>query len=180
VGEGRSQLRIAVSSTGPASSRRCAAVAAWSFAWRTIWTGCPSSARALSISLSYDKAYIACRVDRLLQANELPRHAAADPDQRPSGPARKNSESRPCFITHSVFGRTPGTSEYYETAARVLSCPVPVPAECDGPHVRRTKTTCYYPRLLRVDLAHRKRAAEALWFTTDNRLAEGCSGISFS
>ncbi|OHB67029.1 MAG: hypothetical protein A2Y77_12765 [Planctomycetes bacterium RBG_13_62_9] len=36
------------------------------------------------------------------------------------------------------------------------------------------KSTCYYPRLLALNLAHQKRAAEALWFTTDNRLAEGC------
>jgi branched-subunit amino acid aminotransferase/4-amino-4-deoxychorismate lyase len=36
------------------------------------------------------------------------------------------------------------------------------------------KTTNYYPRLLALTLARQKGAAEALWFTTDNRLAEGC------
>ena len=34
--------------------------------------------------------------------------------------------------------------------------------------------TLFYPRLLALNLAHQRRAAEALWFTTDNCLAEGC------
>ena len=36
------------------------------------------------------------------------------------------------------------------------------------------KTTCYGPRLAALRAAHEKLAAEALWFTTENRLAEGC------
>jgi len=36
------------------------------------------------------------------------------------------------------------------------------------------KTTSYFSRMLGLNLAHQKRAAEALWFTVDNRLAEGC------
>ena len=36
------------------------------------------------------------------------------------------------------------------------------------------KTTSYYPRLLALNLAHQEHAVEALWLTTDNRLAEGC------
>jgi len=36
------------------------------------------------------------------------------------------------------------------------------------------KTICYYPRLLALNLAHQRRAAEAIWFTMENRLAEGC------
>ena len=28
--------------------------------------------------------------------------------------------------------------------------------------------------MITLNIAHQKRAAEALWFTTDNRLAEGC------
>ena len=36
------------------------------------------------------------------------------------------------------------------------------------------KTTSYFSRMLGLQFAHRKRAAEALWFTVDNRLAEGC------
>ncbi len=36
------------------------------------------------------------------------------------------------------------------------------------------KTGCYFSRILARQEAQRKGAAEALWFTTDNRLAEGC------
>lgn len=36
------------------------------------------------------------------------------------------------------------------------------------------KTTCYGPRLMALRDAHAKLAAEALWFTTENALAEGC------
>jgi len=36
------------------------------------------------------------------------------------------------------------------------------------------KTGCYFPRVLARQEAHRKGADEALWYTADNRLAEGC------
>ncbi len=36
------------------------------------------------------------------------------------------------------------------------------------------KTGCYFPRILARQEAHRKGATEALWFTPDKRLAEGC------
>ncbi|MHC4574009.1 MAG: aminotransferase class IV, partial [Planctomycetota bacterium] len=36
------------------------------------------------------------------------------------------------------------------------------------------KTTNYLSRMIALRQAHQKRAAEALWFTVDNRLAEGC------
>jgi branched-subunit amino acid aminotransferase/4-amino-4-deoxychorismate lyase len=36
------------------------------------------------------------------------------------------------------------------------------------------KTTCYAPRLIALKLAHEKLATEALWFTTENKLTEGC------
>jgi branched-chain amino acid aminotransferase len=40
--------------------------------------------------------------------------------------------------------------------------------------VYRHKTTNYFSRMIALKLAHQKGAAEALWFTVDNRLAEGC------
>jgi branched-subunit amino acid aminotransferase/4-amino-4-deoxychorismate lyase len=36
------------------------------------------------------------------------------------------------------------------------------------------KTTSYFSRMLALQIAHSKGAAEALWFTTSNFLAEGC------
>jgi len=36
------------------------------------------------------------------------------------------------------------------------------------------KTTSYFSRIFALSIAHQKRAAEALWFTTEGLLAEGC------
>jgi len=36
------------------------------------------------------------------------------------------------------------------------------------------KTTNYFARIIALNLARQKRATEAIWFTIDNRLAEGC------
>jgi branched-chain amino acid aminotransferase len=36
------------------------------------------------------------------------------------------------------------------------------------------KTTSYFSRISALAAAHQKRAAEAIWFTIDGRLAEGC------
>jgi branched-chain amino acid aminotransferase len=36
------------------------------------------------------------------------------------------------------------------------------------------KTGCYFPRILARQEAHRRGAQEALWYTPDHRLAEGC------
>ncbi|HUT45875.1 MAG TPA: aminotransferase class IV, partial [Sedimentisphaerales bacterium] len=36
------------------------------------------------------------------------------------------------------------------------------------------KTISYFSRMLALKWAHQRRATEALWFTVDNRLAEGC------
>jgi branched-subunit amino acid aminotransferase/4-amino-4-deoxychorismate lyase len=73
------------------------------------------------------------------------------------------------LITATAF--RPYPPEYYETGVLVLLCPFRQNAT--DPTCGH-KTTSYYPRLLALNLAHQNRAAEAVWFTTDNRLAEGC------
>jgi branched-chain amino acid aminotransferase len=127
------------------------------------------SAATLSIPHSYDKPYISNAVSQVLQANgltearlrlTLTNGPLAGPDER-----RKPT----LLITATEF--RPYPSEYYETGAVVILCPFRQNAT--DPTCGH-KTTSYYPRLLALNLAHQKRAAEALWFTTDNRLAEGC------
>lgn len=44
------------------------------------------------------------------------------------------------------------------------------PADPIGGH----KTINFFPRLIALQQAQQKKAGEALWFTTNNRLAEGC------
>jgi branched-chain amino acid aminotransferase len=128
-----------------------------------------SSAHALSISYPYEKAYIREAIDRLLQANEL-----AEARLRltlTNGPLAQPEEQRKPTLLITATAFRPYPSEYYGSGVLVVLCPFRQNAT--DPTCGH-KTTCYYPRLLALDLAHRKRAAEALWFTTDNRLAEGC------
>ncbi len=128
-----------------------------------------ASARALSISYPYEKAYIRGAIDRLLQANQL-----AEARLRltlTNGPLAQPEERRKPTLLITATAFRPYPPEYYETGVLVILCPFRQNAT--DPTCGH-KTTCYYPRLLALNLAHQKRAAEALWFTTDNRLAEGC------
>jgi len=65
----------------------------------------------------------------------------------------------------------PYPDEYYKNGVLVVLCPFR--QNVIGPTVGH-KTTSYFARMVALDLARQKRAAEALWFTVDNRLAEGC------
>ena len=128
-----------------------------------------SSARTLSISYPFETTYIREAIDRLLQANEL-----AEARLRltlTNGPLMVPEEQRRPTLLITATEFRPYPPEYYRTGVLVILCPFRQnPTEPTCGH----KTTSYYPRLLALDLAHQKRAAEALWFTTDNRLAEGC------
>jgi branched-chain amino acid aminotransferase len=128
-----------------------------------------SSARALSISYPYEKTYIREAIDRLLQANQL-----AEARLRltlTNGPLAQPEDQRKPTLLITATAFRPYPPEYYETGVLVILCPFRQNAtDPTSGH----KTTSYYPRLLALNLAHQKRAAEALSFTTDNRLAEGC------
>jgi len=73
------------------------------------------------------------------------------------------------LITAAVLTAYP--PEYYRKGVMVVLCPYrqnPNDPTCGH------KVTSYFSRMMGLSLAHKKRAAEALWFTVDNRLAEGC------
>jgi branched-chain amino acid aminotransferase len=73
------------------------------------------------------------------------------------------------LITATQF--TPYPKEYYDKGVRVILTDFrqnPKDPTCGH------KTTCYAPRLMALRNAHEKLATEALWFTTENKLAEGC------
>jgi branched-chain amino acid aminotransferase len=128
-----------------------------------------ASARALSIAHPFEQAYLREALDKVLQANQL-----ADARLRltlTNGPLLTAPEQRRPTLLITATEFRPYPPEYYQTGVLVILCPFRQnPTEPTCGH----KTTSYYPRLLALDLAHQKRAAEALWFTTDNRLAEGC------
>ncbi len=127
------------------------------------------SAAALSINNTYERKYITEAIYKVLQANKL-----TDGRLRltlTSGPMSESEEHRKATLLITATKLQPYPAEYYKRGVLVVLCPFKQnPAEPIYGH----KTTNYLSRMIGLNLAHRKRAAEALWFTIDNRLAEGC------
>jgi branched-chain amino acid aminotransferase len=128
-----------------------------------------ASADVLSINNPYDREYITEAINKVLRANKL-----TDARLRltlTNGPMAESEEQRKStlLITATKFLSYP--PEYYKKGVMVVLCPFkqnPI-----DPASGR-KTTSYFSRMIALNLAHQKRAAEAIWFTLDNRLAEGC------
>jgi len=127
------------------------------------------SAAKLSINHDYDRNYLTEAVESVLQANKLTE--ARVRLTLTNGPIGETIEqAKPTLlITAGALQLYP--SEYYQTGVMVVLCPF---RQNTTDPICGHKTTNYYPRLLALTLARQKEAAEALWFTTDNRLAEGC------
>ena len=126
------------------------------------------SAGILSINIPYDRGHITDAISRVLRANEL-----TDARLRltlSSGPMTESEQRKPTLLITATQLR-PYPPEYYKNGVMVVLCPYRQnPTDPTYGH----KTTSYLSRMIALNLAHQKRAAEALWFTTDNRLAEGC------
>jgi len=126
------------------------------------------SAGALSIK-TYDRKFITDAIYKVLKANKL-----ADARLRltlTNGPMSKSEEERKATLLIAATKLQPYPAEYYEKGVLVVLCPFRQnTAEPTYGH----KTTSYFSRMIGLQLAHQKRAAEALWFTVDSRLAEGC------
>ncbi len=127
------------------------------------------SANALSIDIPYKREYIADAIKKVLQANKL-----TDARLRltlTGGPMSASDEDRKPTLLITAAKLQPYPPEYYKKGVLVVLCPFrqnPNDPTCGH------KTTSYYSRMIALKIAHQNRAAEALWFTTDNRLAEGC------
>ncbi len=127
------------------------------------------SARNLSINNPYDKERITDAVYEVLRTNKL-----SDARLRltfTNGPMVETEEDRKptLLITATKFRSYP--PEYYKNGVLVILCPFRQnPDEPTCGH----KTTSYYSRMIALNMAHQRRAAESLWFTTGNHLAEGC------
>jgi len=127
------------------------------------------SAGVLSIVHSYEKPYVSDAIGKLLQANEL--SEARLRLNLTNGPLTESEGQRKPTLLITATEFRPYPAEYYKNGVLVILCPFRQNAT--DPTCGH-KTTCYYPRLLALNLARQKAAVEALWFTTDNRLAEGC------
>jgi len=126
------------------------------------------SANSLSIK-TYDRKYITDAIYKVLKTNKL-----TDARLRvtiTSGPMSQSEEQRKPTLLIAATKLQPYPAEYYKNGVLVVLCPFRQnTAEPTYGH----KTTSYLPRMIALQFAHQKRAAEALWFTVDNRLAEGC------
>jgi branched-chain amino acid aminotransferase len=127
------------------------------------------SARCLSISNPYDRKYITESIYKVIQANEL-----TDARIRltlTNGPMSQTDERLKSTLLITATKLQPYPAEYYQKGVMVVLSPFRQnTAEPTYGH----KTTSYLPRMLGLSWAHQRTAAEALWFTVDNRLAEGC------
>lgn len=127
------------------------------------------SATALSIRHTYDRPFLRRAIDQVLEANGLLN--ARLRLTLTNGPIAETVEQASPTLLITATNLQPYPSEYYQTGILVVLCPY---RQNTTEPICGHKTTNYYPRLLALTLARQKRAAEALWFTTDNRLAEGC------
>ncbi len=132
------------------------------------------SAEALSIIHSYSKEQIRAAIDALLKANAL-----ADARLRltlTGGPLAQSEEQRQATLVITATAFPPYPPDYYRTGVMVILCPFRQNTT-DPTHGHQT--TSFLPCLLALNLARQRRAAEVLWFTQDNRLANGCLSSVF-
>jgi len=127
------------------------------------------SSRSLSINNPYDRKYLTDTIYKVLQANKL-----TDARLRltlTNGPMSQSDEQLAPTLLITATKLQPYPAEYYKKGVLVVLCPFRQNA---GEPTCGHKTTSYFSRMIALNRAHQKRAAEALWFTTNNRLAEGC------
>lgn len=126
------------------------------------------SAAVLSIFNDYTDERIEQVIGELLEANGVTesrmRLELSNGPIQPDGRAATN-----LLITAAPF--TPYPADYYDKGVRVILTDY---RQNGKDPFAGHKTTCYGPRLTALKDAHEKLAAEALWFTTENALAEGC------
>jgi branched-chain amino acid aminotransferase len=127
-----------------------------------------ASAEKLGIKIGGDKKFIHDAVYNTLDANEL--KFARIRLTVSNGPMGPDVEQTPTvLVTATDFQAYP--PEFYTDGVRVvLSDFRQNPADPLCGH----KSTCYSSRLVALKDAQKKQATEALWFTTDGKLAEGC------
>lgn len=126
-----------------------------------------NSAKELELENTYTKEYIKDAIGKTLEANKL-----KDARLRltlTGGSMSKETGESTLLITAIKF--VPYPEEYYKKGVIVVLTDHRQNAQ--NP-LNRHKTTNYFLRLLALNEARRKKAGEALWFTTDNYLAEGC------
>jgi branched-chain amino acid aminotransferase len=127
------------------------------------------SAASLSIDIAHDRKYITDAIYKVLRANKL-----TDARLRltlTGGPLSQPDEQRRPTLLITAAKLQPYPAEFYKKGVLVVLCPF---RQNTSEPIYGHKTTSYFSRMIGLKRAHEKRAAEAVWFTVDNRLAEGC------
>jgi branched-chain amino acid aminotransferase len=127
------------------------------------------SANALLINNTYSREYITDAIHKVLKANKLTN--ARLRLTLTGGPMSESEEKRKSTLLIAATKLQPYPPEYYKNGVLVVLSPF---RQNTAEPIYGHKTTSYFSRMLALKSAHQKRAAEALWFTVDNRLAEGC------
>jgi len=127
------------------------------------------SAKVLAINNTYDRKYITEAIYKLLRANKL-----TDARLRltlTAGPMSQSEEKANATLLIAATELVSYPAEYCKNGVMVVLCPF---RQNRSEPIYGHKTINYFSRMIALKQAHQKKAAEALWFTVDNRLAEGC------
>lgn len=128
-----------------------------------------NSAAALEMGLTHTPDSLKEAITEVLEANDL--SEARVRLTVSAGTPSDDDEKVNSTTLITAVPLVPYAEACYEQGILVILCPYRQnPADPLAGH----KGTSYFSRMLGLRTAHQKRAAEALWFTTDGYLAEGC------
>ena len=128
-----------------------------------------ASIEALSINNTYSREDISDAIDSVLAINNLTN--ARIRLTITSGSIAIETDHPQTTLLVTASNLTPYPKQYYEKGIMVILSPYRQnPYDSTSSH----KTTSYFSRILTLNLAHQKRGTEAIWFTTNGFLAEGC------
>ena len=128
-----------------------------------------NSAAALEILLTHTQDSLKDAITEVLKTNDLSqaRVRLTVSAGVPSGDGQPPQST----VLITAVPLVPYAEACYSQGILVILCPYRQnPADPLAGH----KGTSYFSRMLGLRTAHQKKAAEALWFTTDGYLAEGC------
>jgi len=128
------------------------------------------SAEALGLGITQSRERMRDAVGEVLRANGVEEARIRLTVTRGSIlAAAEGEQASTLLVTASPMAGYP--AEYYQKGIMVLISKYK--QNPDDP-IAGHKTINYFPRLLALQQAQRAGAGEAIWFTTGNRLAEGC------
>ncbi len=127
------------------------------------------SASKLGFDLNTDKPTLTKAINDVLAANDL-QEARLRLTVSAGAMSAQSREVKPTVLI-AATDFTPYPAEMYEQGILVTLCSF---RQNTADPLTGHKTTNYFSRMLALQQAQQKKAAEALWFTTAGYLAEGC------